>query len=72
MTTTDWTRSSAGSGQRAAVILWTDDTPSAYERIQTAGAQLGRLVIAWVTDPDGHLIQIVQDAPRTGSVGWTP
>lgn len=55
-------------GQRAAVILWTEDTPSAYETIQAAGAEavkepapwLGRLLIAWVKDPDGHLIQIVQ------------
>lgn len=55
-------------GQRAAVILWTDDTPSAYEAIQAAGAEpvkepatwLERLLIAWVRDPDGHLIQIVQ------------
>lgn len=55
-------------GQRAAVILWTDDTSSAYEAIQAAGAEpvkepapwLGRLLIAWVQDPDGHLIQIVQ------------
>ena len=55
-------------GQRAAVILWTDDTSPAYETIQTLGAEpvkepapwLGRLLIAWVKDPDGHLIQIVQ------------
>lgn len=55
-------------GQRAAVILWTDDVPAAYERLQTLGATpvkepapwLGRLLIAWVLDPDGHLVQIVQ------------
>lgn len=57
------------SGQRAAVILWTDDTPAAYSRIQELGATpvkgpepwLARLLIAWVEDPEGHLIQIVQE-----------
>ncbi|HET7660156.1 MAG TPA: VOC family protein [Oryzihumus sp.] len=54
-------------GQRAAVILWTDDTPAAYARLTADGAQgpaepyewLGRLLIAWVADPDGNPIQIV-------------
>jgi len=61
------------AGQRAAVILWTDDTASAYDAIQAAGAVpvkqpspwLDRLLIAWVTDPDGHLIQIVSPQLRT-------
>ena len=56
------------SGQRAAVILWTDDTPTAYSHIQELGAVpvkepepwLDRLLIAWAEDPDGHLIQVVQ------------
>ena len=55
-------------GQRAAVILWTDDTPAAYARLQQVGGTpvkapepwLGRLLIAWVQDPDGHVIQLVQ------------
>lgn len=55
-------------GQRAAVILWTDDTAGAYERLVAAGAPplappyvwLGRLLIAWTADPDGNPIQIVQ------------
>ena len=55
-------------GQRAAVILWTDDTVAAYDRVQELGAKpvkgpspwLGRLLIAWVEDPDGHLVQVVQ------------
>jgi len=58
------------SGQRAAVVLWTPDTPRAYERLQELGAVpvkppepwLGRLLIAWVEDPDGHLVQVVQPA----------
>lgn len=57
-------------GQRAAVILWTDDTPAGYDRLIELGATavkpptpwLGRLLIAWVEDPDGHLVQVVQEA----------
>ena len=56
-------------GQRAAVILWTDDTPAAFAELTANGAPglvsphewLGRLLIAWIADPDGHPIQIVQD-----------
>ncbi|HSC49488.1 MAG TPA: VOC family protein [Gaiellaceae bacterium] len=57
-------------GQRAAVILWTDDVPAAYEALTTGGAPalaaphawLDRLLIAWVADPDGNPVQLVQDA----------
>lgn len=60
-------------GQRAAVILWTDDTHAAYRELQSHGARgvhrprpwLGRLLIAWAEDPDGHLIQVVQPAVAT-------
>lgn len=56
-------------GQRAAVVLWTDDTARAYARLQQLGATpvkepspwLDRLLIAWVEDLDGHLIQLAQD-----------
>lgn len=59
------------SGQRAAVILWTDDTAAAYEKLTADGAPalaaphvwLGRLLIAWTADPDGNPIQIVQHLP---------
>lgn len=55
-------------GQRAAVILWTDDVDSAYETMTADGCPgiaaphiwLDRLRIAWLADPDGHPIQIVQ------------
>lgn len=55
-------------GQRATVTLWTEDTASAYEMLTAAGVPglaapspwLGRLLIAWVQDPDGHPIQLVQ------------
>jgi catechol 2,3-dioxygenase-like lactoylglutathione lyase family enzyme len=57
------------AGQRAAVILWTDDTPRAYDELVARGAPplrpplrwLDRLLIAWVADPDGHPVQVVQD-----------
>ena len=60
-------------GQRAAVVLWTDDTRKAYERVVEVGAAalmaphewLGRLLIAWTADPDGHPIQLVQPLPHT-------
>lgn len=55
-------------GQRAAVVLWTDDTTAAYKGLVEQGCAplkaphdwLGRLLIAWISDPDGHPIQIVQ------------
>ncbi|WP_420805993.1 VOC family protein [Neobacillus bataviensis] len=56
-------------GQRVAVILRTDDTAAAFETVTSNGAKalvlphewLGRLLIAWVADPDGNPIQIVQN-----------
>lgn len=55
-------------GQRAAVILWTDDTATAYADLVASGIPglqgphvwLDRLLIAWISDPDGNPIQIVQ------------
>lgn len=55
------------------MILWTEDTPTGYARLQALGARpvrapepwLDQLLIAWVEDPDGHLIQIVQKAAST-------
>jgi len=57
-----------GEGQRAAVILWTDDTAAAYAAVLETGGPalaalhewLGRLLFAWTADPDGNPIQIVQ------------
>jgi glyoxylase I family protein len=62
-------------GQRAAVILWTDDTPTAYATLIERGAPplapphqwLGRLLIAWTADPDGNPIQIVQPLRQPAS-----
>jgi glyoxylase I family protein len=55
-------------GQRAAVILWTDDIAAAFATLTANGVTglvaphewLGRLRIAWVSDPDGNPVQIVQ------------
>lgn len=60
----------ATTGQRATIVLWTDDTPTSYQRLLELGATalhsprpfLGRLLIAWALDPDGHAIQVVQEA----------
>lgn len=60
------------NGQRAAVILWTDDVPAGYAQLIALGAKpiktpekwLDRLLIAWVEDPDGHLVQVVQAVNR--------
>jgi catechol 2,3-dioxygenase-like lactoylglutathione lyase family enzyme len=57
-----------GEGQRAAVVLWTDDTAAAYASVTGGGAAalaaphvwLERLLIAWIADPDGNPVQIVQ------------
>jgi len=57
-------------GQRATVVLWTDDTGRGYARLLELGATpvrspepwRDRLLIAWAEDPDGHVIQVVQDA----------
>lgn len=65
-------------GQRAAVVLWTDDTRAAYEALLERGCApleaphgwLGRLLIAWISDPDGHPVQIVQEEPEPLDVGW--
>ena len=56
------------AGQRAAVILWTDDVSSGYAELVASGVRglrephqwLGRLLIAWLEDPDGNPVQIVQ------------
>ena len=63
------------AGQRAAVILWTDDTRAAYDELVARGTPaltpphvwLGRLLIAWTADPDGNPIQIVQHLPETSA-----
>ena len=60
--------SPVASGQRATVTLWTQDTVRAYQALTDLGVPglaapsvwLGRLLIAWVQDPDGHPVQLAQ------------
>lgn len=56
-------------GHRACVTLWTDDVAAAHTAALSAGAKDnrgphpfldGRLVVAFVEDPDGHPIQLVE------------
>jgi glyoxylase I family protein len=57
-----------GEGQRAAEILWTDDVNGSYENLRSGGhpglhpphVWLDRLLIAWIADPEGHPVQLVQ------------
>ncbi len=57
-------------GRRAAVVLWTDDVRSGLSAVIEAGGTelappyewLGRLLIAWASDPDGNPVQVVQRA----------
>jgi hypothetical protein len=43
------------------VILFSEDLPRAVAFYAGPHEWLGRLLIAWVADPDGNPIQIVQD-----------
>lgn len=55
-------------GRGIEVAIWTDDTDRAYEQLVAAGAPsmsaphdwLTNLRVAWVADPDGNPVQIVQ------------
>lgn len=59
------------SGQRAAVILWCDDVDAALAETEARGVPtlagpeswLEHLRIAWIADPDGHPVQLVQRSP---------
>jgi catechol 2,3-dioxygenase-like lactoylglutathione lyase family enzyme len=63
------------AGHRACITLWTDDVEAAHALALAAGATDhagphpfldGRLRVAFVEDPDGHPVQLVQrvDRPR--------
>jgi predicted enzyme related to lactoylglutathione lyase len=55
-------------GRPVEIVLWTDDIDRAYGRLIAAGAPslspphdfLAHLRAAWVADPDGNPIQLVQ------------
>jgi predicted enzyme related to lactoylglutathione lyase len=59
----------AGEGRWIEIVLWTDDTDTAVTALVAKGAPLlspahdfleGRLRAAWIADPDGNPIQLVQ------------
>jgi catechol 2,3-dioxygenase-like lactoylglutathione lyase family enzyme len=55
-------------GRGAEVCVWVDDTDGTYADLLTHGATsmsephdwLDRLRVAWVADPDGHPVELVQ------------
>jgi catechol 2,3-dioxygenase-like lactoylglutathione lyase family enzyme len=58
-----------GEGRRIEIVLWTDDTDAALHALVANGAPLlssphdfleGKLRAAWIADPDGNPIQLVQ------------
>ena len=58
-----------GEGRWIEIVLWTDDTDAAVEVLVAKGAPLlsaphdflgGRLRAAWIADPDGNPVQLVQ------------
>jgi catechol 2,3-dioxygenase-like lactoylglutathione lyase family enzyme len=60
-------------GRAVEVCLWCDDTDAAYDELVAAGATSmsaphdwldGRLRVAWVADPDGNPVELVQARDR--------
>jgi catechol 2,3-dioxygenase-like lactoylglutathione lyase family enzyme len=58
-----------GEGRWIEIVVWTDDTDSALSALVAKGARLlapahdfldGELRAAWIADPDGNPIQLVQ------------
>jgi catechol 2,3-dioxygenase-like lactoylglutathione lyase family enzyme len=58
-----------GEGRGIEIVLWTDDTDSAVSTLVAKGAPLlsaahdfldGKLRAAWIADPDGNPVQLVQ------------
>jgi predicted enzyme related to lactoylglutathione lyase len=58
-----------GEGRGIEIVLWTDDTDAALSALVAKGAPLlspahdfldGALRAAWIADPDGNPIQLVQ------------
>ncbi|MFM9107819.1 MAG: VOC family protein [Chloroflexota bacterium] len=58
------------------VVLWTDDVRGAWERLTAAGAEpvspphlfIGRLLGAWLKDPEGGTVHIVEEVGPGGGV----
>ncbi|MTD12898.1 glyoxalase/bleomycin resistance/dioxygenase family protein [Nakamurella sp. YIM 132087] len=68
----------ATAGQRSTLTVWTADTRAAYADLVASGVPahrepevwLGRLLIAWVLDPDGNPVQLAQElSPGATSSG---
>jgi predicted enzyme related to lactoylglutathione lyase len=60
---------SGGEGRWIEIVLWTDDTDAAVAVLVAKGAPLlspahdfldGKLRAAWIADPDGNPVQLVQ------------
>lgn len=59
-------------GRSIEIVLWTDDTDRDHARLTADGAPslspphnfLSNLRVAWVADPDGNPIQLVQNRKR--------
>ncbi|MDN5854400.1 MAG: VOC family protein [Actinomycetia bacterium] len=59
----------AGTSPASEIVLWSTDTDDLFERCIAAGGSVvtepmdspdGRLRYAWVRDPDGHQVKLVQ------------
>lgn len=58
-----------GDGRWIEIVLWTDDTDAALRDLAEKGAKVlsqahtfldGKLRAAWIADPDGNPVQLVQ------------
>lgn len=66
---TDHGLNPGAEGRSIEIVWWTDDTDAAVETLTNHGARMlapahdfldGKLRAAWVADPDGNPIQLVQ------------
>jgi predicted enzyme related to lactoylglutathione lyase len=64
--------SPSGDGRSIEIVVWTDDTDTALRTLVEKGVPVlspahdfldGKLRAAWVADPDGNPIQLVQRKP---------
>ena len=67
--------------KRAEVVVWTDDVDAAFDRLVARGATVisqphnfdvdtvGRLCVAWLTDPDGGAVQLASEVLVTAAAG---